>query len=66
MCVCVGGGGGRGLGIGSVGIYGSICYLKALFRHCHREWLNPYTHLHAWHSHFPYQWFDIMVLGTAW
>ena len=52
--------------VGSVGIYGSVCYLKAICRHCHREWLNPYTRLHACHSHSPYQCFDIMVLRTAW
>ena len=55
-----------GRGVGSVGIYGSVCYLKAICRHCHREWLNPYTRLHACYSHSPYQWFDIMVLRTAW
>ena len=55
-----------GRGVGSVGIYGSVCYLKAICRHCHRERLYPYTRLHACHSHSPYQWFDIMVLRTAW
>ena len=71
----VGGGGGVGSvgiygsgggGVGSVGIYGSVCYLKAICRHCHRERFYPYTRLHACHSHSPNQWFDIMVLRTAW